>query len=112
MTGYKVIIKNMVEMEVTRYVEKKSGKFIEIEKTELSTTNGFDYPTFDCEISVGLGEIIKYDYRIHGYIDDYGSVVISSASYTRKFRKDGETKFQTVSKFLTRDELDSFKFAS
>ena len=112
MTGYKAIIKNMVEMEVTRFVEKKSGEFVDVKSVEMFTNNGFDTPTFDVELEVGLGKIVKHDYLIHGYVSEYGSVVISSCSFTRKIRKEGEIEFKTVSNFLIRDELESFKFAS
>lgn len=114
MTGYKAIIKNMVEMEVTTYVEKKSGKFIEINSIDLITSKDFDYPTFEVELIVGLGEIIKRDFLIRGYVSEYGSVVISSCSFERtvvRFPLNSELpETRMVSKFLTADELDNFKF--
>lgn len=110
MTGYKAIIKNMVEAEVTRFVEKKSGKFIEVKSVELSTNSGFDTPTFDVEIVVGLADIIKRDFLIHGYVSEYGSVVVTSIMFDRMIKKANEEDFKKVSEFLVRDEIVDFKF--
>mgnify|MGYP007013865844 CR=1 FL=1 len=111
MTGYKQIIKNMVEAEVTRFTEKKSGKFIEVISVELSTDNkDFGNPIFDVEIVVDFAGILKRDYLVHGYVSDYGSVVICSVMFTRHIRKDGETEFKPVTEFVTGKELESFVF--
>lgn len=109
MTGYKAIIKNMVDLKVTRFVEQKSGKFISVDKIELTTDNGIDSPTFNVSFSL-MNDIMRHEYTLHGYIGDYGDVNITSCSFTRKIRKDGETEFKTVSEFLIREELDSFTF--
>lgn len=114
MTGYKQIIKNMVEMEVTNYVEKKSGKAVEISSVKLTASDGFDCPVFEAEIMVGVGEILKRDFTIRGYVSEYGSVEVSSCSYERTHGylglNDDEVKTKKVFYFLVRDELDSFKF--
>lgn len=110
MTGYKAIIKNMVEAEVTRLVEKKSGKLVEVNSVELFTNSGFDTPTFDAEIVVGLADIIKRDFLIHGYISEYGSVVVTSLSFDRWIKKADKEDFKKVSEFLVHDEIVDFKF--
>lgn len=110
MTGYKQIIKNMVEAEVTRFVEKKSEKFINVDSVELHTDSGLSVPSFDAEVTVDFADINKRDYLIHGYVSEYGTVVITMITFERVIKKSWETDFHKVNEFIAAEELKTFKF--
>lgn len=109
MTGYKQIIKNIVEREVRIYVEKKSGEFINVDSVQLHTDSGLDTPTFDVKVSV-LGNFVNRDYLVHGILTEYANVLVSYVSFTRMVMKPDDEEFKPVTEHLFRDELDSFKF--
>lgn len=110
MTGYKAIIKNMVDAEVTRFVKKQSGKFIEVNSVELNTNKECDTPTFKVDIMVGLGELIRRDFQIHGYVSEYGSVEITHVSFDRMYQESVEDKPTTKNTFMMWNELKDFHF--
>lgn len=74
----KGIIQNMIEMEATRFAEKRSGKFFNVVEGSFHFTNGNKdrEPIFDVTIRQVCG---WHEYRLSGYVSDYGDVSICSA---------------------------------
>ena len=114
MVGYKKIIENMVELEVSRFIEKQSGsKFAScVDGVTLSTDDKkLGYPRFELEMNVPNNTgVFQRNYLILGYVDDYGSVRICSVEFVRNIKKPGENDFRTVHEFLYGDDLKNFKF--
>lgn len=112
MTGYKKIIENLVEYEVSKVIEQKTGKFPScVDGVTLSTDNKkLGYPTFELEMDVYSNSIVKNNYLIMGYVSDYGSVVICSVEFVRNIKKAGEDDFHTVHEFIHGEELKSFNY--
>ena len=117
MVGYKKIIENMVELEVENYIEKRTEKNVfayPVSGTlELSVEDkSFGHPTFKVEF------MVKYrKYEVHGYVNDLGSVIISSISFDRDYVKDQErldwyADENVIHKhfFLYGEKMDQFKF--
>ena len=109
--SYKSILKNMVEMSVDKFIEEKTGgKLYSVyQKIELYPGDKeFEYPRFNSFVS------IQYqDYKIHGYIDNYGEVNIVSVYYEEKTIVNFDTeneRIKTTRIFVYGDELNDFKF--
>ena len=105
----KGIIQNMIEMEATRFAEKRSGKFFNVVEGSFHFTNGNKdrEPIFDVTIRQVCG---WHEYRLSGYVSDYGDVSICSVSYSRTYcDKDGSNKRNEL-KFLHGTEMNLFKF--
>ena len=105
----KGIIQNMIEMEATRFAEKRSGKFFNVVEGSFNFTNGNKdrEPIFDVTIRQVCG---WHDYRLSGYVSDYGDVSICSVSYSRTYcDKDGSNERNEM-KFLHGTEMNLFKF--
>lgn len=117
MVGYKKIIENMVEMEVENFIEKRNDRkyfAYPVEGSlELSTEDkNFGHPVFVLQVFVNYRK-----YEVHGYVDDYGTVVVSSVNFDRDYVKDQERvdwyadeNVKHVHEFLYGDKLNEFKF--
>lgn len=79
-TTYKSIIANMVEMEVHKFVESHVNGYVRYpDKITLAPANkDFDKPSFIAEQAVDTR-----DYSIRGYIDDYGTIHVTSIWFER-----------------------------
>jgi hypothetical protein len=109
MANFKGIIRNMVESNVTDYAEKRNGNFFEVVEGTFNMTNGnsTEHPMWNVEIKELSG---FHDYRVAGYVSDYGIVVICSVSYTRTYcDKDGSNP-RTQSEYLYGKEMEAFGF--
>lgn len=117
MIGYKKIIENMVEMEVENFIEKKTeGKqfaYTVDDSLKLSTEDkNFGHPCFELKVSVSYRT-----YEVHGYVSEFGSVIISSVNFDRDYVKDqnradwfSKDNIKHVHEFLYGDKLNEFKF--
>ncbi len=114
MLSYKQIVKNMVEMEVSNFIEKHSENVFPtlIGEVTLSTQNKeLGLPTFELEMNVpNKTNLLHHDYLISGYVSEYGSVVVCSVCFERKIRKNGEKEFKKIREFIHGEELKTFKF--
>lgn len=117
MVGYKQIIKNMIEMYVEKYVEARTPdrQYCHMEDGTLKVkadAKSFDHPTF-----TGVFNVNYRRYEIHGFVGEFGDVVISSVNFDRDIMKD-ETRMDWYSEdniehkhyFLYGEELNDFKF--
>lgn len=113
MTSYKKIIENIVESEVHNFVEKKNDDFCRTVdgSLKLSTEDKqLGFPSFEIQIEVGY-----HDYRIVGYVSEYGNVVICAISFERTYLEPDEEGFltqktRTERNFIHGKEIDSFEF--
>lgn len=118
MTGYKKILENMVELEVSRFITKQSGsRFASfatcVDGVTLSTENKkLGHPTFELEMNVPADRcsVMCHNYLITGYIDDYGSVVVCAVEFVRDIKKAGEDDYKTIHEFIHGEELKTFRF--
>lgn len=76
-TSYKTIIKNIIKLQVREYVENRiDGYLFEQEITLRNEDKDFQYPRFSSKFKIGYQE-----YKVIGYVDDYGEAIICSISY-------------------------------
>ncbi len=110
MANFKGIIKNMAETTATEYAEVRSGKFFEVVEGTFSITNGSKdvYPMWNMEIRE-IGDFL-HDYRIAGYVSDYGNVVICSVIYIRTYCDEDGNNRHTETKCLSGKEMEAFGF--
>ena len=121
MTTYKGIIKNMVKMKVESFIEKHNGvvsysydTITELEKA----SKDFDAISFECNIYVYAvhNDVIADEYNIHGYINEYGHISITSISYKATYVKDNNNDISDVKNQITKywtihgQELKEFDF--
>ena len=109
MASFKGIIRNMVESKATDYAEKRTGKYFEIVEGTFSMDNGNkdNHPTWNVEIKELNG---FHDYRLSGYVSEYGIVVICSVIYTRTYCDPDGSNRRTKTEFLHGKEMEAFGF--
>ena len=83
---YLQIIRNMIESHIDREVNSKSEHWPEIREIKLEKS---DETTINWEASL---RVDWHDYAMHGWMDAFGCVYISSVSYERMRVKDPEVK--------------------
>ena len=109
--SYKSILKNIIEMNVDYFVEEKTGGKIYCVEQKIELYPGdknFMYPTFNSFVNIAY-----QDYKIHGYIDNYGKVNIVSVYYEEKTIVNFDTeneRTKTNRIFVYGDDLNDFKF--
>ena len=105
----KGIVQNMIEMEAVRFAEKRSGKFFEVVEGSFHFTDGTKdrEPIYDITIRQICG---WHDYRLSGYVSDYGDVSVCSVSYSRTYRDADGSNERNELKFLHGAEMNLFKF--
>ena len=112
--GFKAIVTNMVESEISNMVYKRGGKFASIEKVEFDLTNKeLGYPNFTASVKVDYNE-----YTVTGYVGEFGTVNICCVRYERMVcqEKDENGWWITesakhVTRFVYGDALETFSFA-
>lgn len=112
MTGYKKIISNRVEMTITQWIEKKtaenkvSERYAYTDSPDLQLGDkDFDHPTFKIAVRIGW-----HDYSVHGWIDDFGTVIPCSVWFTRTYCDEDGSNQRTKEFAIYGKELDEFKF--
>lgn len=109
MASFKQIIKNVVEMKAKGYAEKKTGKFYEVIDGTFDLKNGTN--TTETMWNLEIKEMSGFhDYRLAGYVDDYGTVVICSVIYTRTYCDPDGSNPRTKTEFLHGKEMEAFGF--
>lgn len=109
--SYKSILKNMVEMRVDKFIEEKTGGEIHYGSQKIELYPGdknFMYPTFNSFVNIAY-----QDYKIHGYINNYGEVNIVSVYYEEKTIVNFDTENERIKItriFVYGDDLNDFKF--
>ena len=109
MANFKGIIRNMIESKVTDYAEKRNGNYFEVIEGTFNITNGnsTEHPMWNVEIKELSG---LHDYRVAGYVSEYGTVVICSVIYTRTYcDPDGSNK-RIKTMFLSGKQMEDFGF--
>ena len=122
MTSYKKIIENRVLLYVERFIEKKAAteekpyRFAHLVEGSFSMTpdKDIDHPYFSVKYTVSGS---YGDYEVHGYVDDYGDVTVTSVTFDRMIcqEKDADGWWITesakpVHEFLFGKALDEFCF--
>ena len=109
MANFKGIIKNMIESKATDYAEKRSGNFFTVVDGTINVSNGSkdESPLW----SVVIKELSGFhEYRLSGYVSEYGFVVVCSISYTRTYCDPNGDNRNTRTEFLAGKEMETFKF--
>lgn len=87
-TSYKTIIKNIIELQVREYVENRiDGYLFEQEITLRNEDKDFQNPRFSSKFKIAYQE-----YKVSGYVDDYGEAIICSISYEYDYYEDIEKR--------------------
>lgn len=105
------IIRNMIERTVRDYIMQKNNHWVCVENVTLEKTESaflsIDY-TADASLNYN-------DYKVHGWVDEYGDVYVSCVTFTRtKALTDSEwwkPENQRVEhRFIANKELEAFAF--
>lgn len=104
---YKKLIENQTKRHIENFIENNIGtiKIINVDSLELTIEK--DDITFIATVTVYNNPVTR-DYRVFGYINEYGTINICNVSYTRFFTSGDfpHNEFYIVDS----EELKTFKF--
>lgn len=102
------MIENQIDRYINNYVDAHTDTFNIVDVDDIELTPKKEDIEFIVNIKVH-STLKTYRYRVFGYMDEFGSIIICNVSYTRFFTT-GVDFPQHKMFFVDGDELKTFKF--